>query len=559
MLSLFLKFEVGKWGKYIRTRTLAKTITMFLFVLVFLFVAVGIYGFFISGFRYIQFEAIAEIQNALNLFLYEVFLIILAGIGMFSALVSGIFNLFRGGNNTWVLGSSGYRFFPKMVFIKSFFSAMFPLLIMFIPAILALTKVYHLGIIPCVALIISVIFFSTFLNALVLLVILGTGYALYYLAKHTHVVHLTLKNLILALFTCIGVGLISTWKMIANVDLVHLFRAEDVSAALTTSTIGDHFMFLPTHPFALEILNWQVGDSGSALVNISILGVLALGGVVLWWLMSPFFYPVWQVLQEGNSTGSLEGSQKRTLSKPYYFSGGVVFALFKKEALISSRNWKGVLWFIFLALIWLVQIGANVIMGHNIQKYQPDVSQKTILLQVIQFIIAIYFISSFTLRFVFPSFSVEKKTAWILGSAPLSFKKLFFGKYFFYTFFFVTLGFVMNSINTGVLGLSFMHALYATLLFVTAIIFVVTLGLSLGALFPSTETDDPETISTSMPGLFFTALALMYGALADLVLYTALKQERSVWIVFFVIISLLITALFLFKVPSLAEKKAWNR
>jgi hypothetical protein len=557
MLSLFLQFEAGKFAKYVKTRTLAKSITMVLFVLVFLFVGAGIYGFFVSGFRYIRVEAVEDIQVALNLFLYEVFLIVIAGIGMFSALISGVFNLYRGGTNTWILGTPGYRFFPKMIFIKSFFTAGLPLFIMFLPAVLALIKVYHLGALALLSLLASAVFFLLTLTSGALLLILGTSMAYHALLKtKNHASNFTFKRLILLLMGIVLLVILSAWKTVANVDLVHLFRAEDVSSAINVKTISSHFTLLPTHPFALEILNWQTGATSGALGNLFVLALIASVLTILWWKISPRFYPLWLVLQEGSSERSTTSKHSLITRKSYHFNGGKTMALFTKEALISGRNWKGVLWFLFLALIWLTQIGANVIMGHNIQKYQPDVSEKTILLQVIQFIIAIYFISSFTLRFVFPSFSVEKKTSWILGTAPLSFTKIFFGKYLFYTIFFVLLGLIMNTINAGVLGLSFMHALYATLLFVVAVIFIVTLGISLGALFPSTETDDPETISTSMSGLFFTALALMYGALADFSLYIALKQENSLSIFLFVGVSIASIIVLLITVPEKAKYKA---
>jgi hypothetical protein len=243
-------------------------------------------------------------------------------------------------------------------------------------------------------------------------------------------------------------------------------------------------------------------------------------------------------------------------TKPYRFTGGNVVALFKKEALVSSRNWKGVLWFCFLFLIWLLQIGMNVIVNSHIHRYELDISQKKITFQIIQYIIAIYFMSAFTLRFVFPSFSVEKKTAWILASAPLNFKKIFFGKYLFYSIFFVSLGVLMSFINSGVLGLSFTHAFYLMLLFITTIIFIVTVGIVLGALFPSTETDDPEAISTSMSGLSFTALALIYGAISDGVLYLTLTQGSVLYLLIFVVFTLLTVLFLLLKTPAWVNKRA---
>ena len=230
-------------------------------------------------------------------------------------------------------------------------------------------------------------------------------------------------------------------------------------------------------------------------------------------------------------------------------------ALFKKEALVSSRNLKGVLWFLFLFGLWLAQVGTNIILSNNILRYQTDVSEKLAIFQALQFIIATYFICSFALRFVFPSFSVEKKTAWILGSAPLSFTKIFFSKYLFYTTFFVILGTLMSYVNFKILNLNFMYGFYSMTLFVATVVFIVTLSLSLGALFPSTETDDPEVVSTSISGLFFTALSLIYGALSSIVLYLTLTKENVSFLIIFMILTCVLTGVMLLQVPRSINKR----
>jgi hypothetical protein len=151
---------------------------------------------------------------------------------------------------------------------------------------------------------------------------------------------------------------------------------------------------------------------------------------------------------------------------------------------------------------------------------------------------------------VFPSFSIEKKTAWILGSAPLNFKKIFFGKYLFYVVFFGAIGLLMSYINILVIGTPLLYALYSILLFITITTFIVTLGLSLGAIFPNLETDDPEIISTSMSGLFFTAFSLIYGALGAWVLYTTLATSSVLPLFTLIFITLLFIGILLLKVPK---------
>lgn len=552
MLRIFAQFELEKIAKYFKTRTSAKTITGLLFLAVFLVVGIGIYSFFVSGFRYIFFEAPEDARQALFLFLYELFLVILSGIIVISAMVSGIFNLFQKGDNNWFISSPSFAFFPKLVLMRSIMTSLLPSAVMFIPAILALRHVYHISLLGMAGLLISIGFLLITLNALSLLFIVAVGKVYYVFSQKIHAISFSFKGYII-LLTCIIISIVGfLWSIFSRIDLVALFKAEDSADPINIATIGDHFAFLPTHHIALQTLAVQNG--GDALFNLLVVATIGAVSAFLWLFFSKTFYPLWQKFQEGSSQ-----SQTSVLSFVsgfrYEFQGGRVLALFKKEALIFTRNFKGMLWFLFLFAIWLMQIATSVLLRHNIHKYETDISQKVITLEAIQFIIAIYFINAFVLRFVFPAFSVEKKTAWILKSAPLSFKKMFFGKYFFYTIFFSVLGVIMGIISMSVLGLPFAHALYSIFLFLSTVVFIVTLGLSLGALYPSYETDDPEAISTSLPGLFFTAVSLIYGAFSTRVLYLSLTKGNSFFIILFVLATIALSALLLAKTPAWAKNK----
>ena len=111
----------------------------------------------------------------------------------------------------------------------------------------------------------------------------------------------------------------------------------------------------------------------------------------------------------------------------------------------------------------------------------------------------------------------------------------------------------MSYCNSYALHVTMTHTFYQILLFVTSVIFTVTLGLSLGSLFPNTETDDPEVISTSMPGLIFTGLILLYGAVCYLTLYLLLKRSTVIWLDAFVISSFFCMALILRYAPRSLE------
>jgi hypothetical protein len=202
-----------------------------------------------------------------------------------------------------------------------------------------------------------------------------------------------------------------------------------------------------------------------------------------------------------------------------------------------------------------VQIGSNIILAKNVGRHNPDISETFAILQSLQFIISIYFISAFTLRFAFPSFSTERKTAWIVASAPLSFIKIFLSKYLFFTGFFSVVAISMTYLSTFVLHIPFSNAVYALLLLVAVVVCIVTFGLTLGALFPSTDTDDPEVMSTSMPGLFFTVLSLLYGALAAWVLYLSLTQHLFIYLYMLLAVTIISTCVLLLTTLNIGKRR----
>jgi len=344
---------------------------------------------------------------------------------------------------------------------------------------------------------------------------------------------------------------VATWKSVASLDFVTLFKADTYTDILPTVMVSKEFFFLPTHPFALHITSWQTGNTQSTVLSFLMLLLLTVVSVFLMIKVSPRFFPLWKVLQEGRGRSTKINS---SLFSSYTFSGSQNSILFKKEMLVFSRDMRGLLWFLFLLFIWVLQIGANLVIGSNIGRYQPDLISKVAILQTIQFIIAIYFISSFTLRFTFPSFSVEKRTGWIFGTAPLNMRTIFLGKYIFYATFFVAIGFLMSNLNSIVLALSSVQATAATTLLVISTLFIVTVGLCMGFIWKSKESDDPETVTTSMPGLFFTAFSLLYGAVGAYTLYLFTKEGVGSWIFLFLLGSLVLGSILLFSVMKKITK-----
>ncbi|MBP6948653.1 MAG: hypothetical protein KBC41_03490 [Candidatus Pacebacteria bacterium] len=546
MLSLFIRFELSKILKYFKTKTVAKIITLLLFMMVFGIIALGVYEFFVSGFRFIRMETEEEIRLALILFLYEVFLLVLSVIIICSTIVSSIFLLFRGTNNTWLMSSPAYTVLPKVLFIRTLQATGLPMFVIFLPAILAFNTIYHLGLFSVIGILFAFFFGIIFLQSVTFSFVVGVSFMYYIVSKKIKSILFSFKGLLFVIASLLAGVFLFVWSKLHTLDILILFKENEITNTVTVETISQYFFMLPTHELAMLILNFQTGNTIEAFYAFLIIVITAVSSVYVWFYISKIFYPLWQKFQEG--TNSISKKSISDTSHTYYFTGSIMSSLYKKEFIILVRNVKGVMWFLFLLSIWSMQIAANHILGYNIQKHGADVSHKSIVLQSLQYIIAVYFISAFTLRFVFPSFSTEKKTMWILSSSPIDFRKVFFGKYIFFVSFFVLLGVCMNYINSIVLQVSSIQTFYSMALFISVVVFIVTLGLVFGALFPNTETDDPEAISTSMSGLFFTAFALTYGALTDYMLYLSLSKGYvyPIWVT--IVITLLLTLFMLYKI-----------
>lgn len=543
---------------YFKSKTLAKLITVSLFLVVFYLVALGIYFFFVSGFNFLNKDEYLRLP--ITLYFYELFVLALGGIFIFSALVTGIFALFRTSDESWLMSSPAYRYLPKLVLIDNSINGLWPLLVAFLPMVLALYRVNRLSFYGAVLIILSFILFLITLSALALLMILLFGYLWHYLDQKLKFIHLTLGRLVILLLIIIIIGSVAVWHNSINTDLFKLFKANSAdNTAIDLKTVSASFSYLPSHPLAMSVFAWQNHNSTEAIKYFLILLVLAIIVVAAWWLASVLFLSVWQALQEGQPTPAVASKTNQIKKRSFSFSGGPVCALFSKEALVAARNSKAMLWFGFVLFIWLMQASINVVLSYNLKQYQVNPVLSSAITQVLQFVTASYFICAFVLRFVFPAFSMESKTTWILASAPLNHKKIFWAKYAFYSLVFVVIGLLLGYLNLLALPIPLSYSGTMLLLFVITILFITALGLSLGALFPNWQTDDPSIISTTMPGLAFIVLSLAYGALGGYLIYYSLGQNTFLLLYIFIISSLIATVLLITATPSLTKNKDLTR
>ena len=138
---LLLRHHLRRIGRYFRRNRVAKIITVFLFLLVFAAIAAGVYLFFTRGLRSIAGDPFLRV--AIPLYINELFFLIVGYLMASSALISGLFALFRK-EDSWVVATPRYRAIPWNVAREVSAAALWPLLLIAIPAVIALRSLFDL-------------------------------------------------------------------------------------------------------------------------------------------------------------------------------------------------------------------------------------------------------------------------------------------------------------------------------------------------------------------------------------------------------------------------------
>ncbi len=552
-----LHYRLQNLKGYFKTGRPAKIVTVGLFLLVLTAVAVGVYLFAREGFYYVS--ADPYFKDALSLYVYEVYLLIISFLVLFNTLIVGFFGLFRGKNDDWLLASPRFSVFPDHILVRSYLSSLWPLAVIALPALWAVRTVFGLAVWQ---LAVSLLAVAVLTDVIVMLVLGASLFFAVILARAGKIFNarlltfrkLTTVLLLLSLFT-----VVSVWHAAINRDLIKIFHAQNVEISNTSADIASvsaPFKYLPSHWAALHIYAWQTHQTFAAWWCFFALTILLILFRELWHFASARFLPIWQILHEGSFIAGASGRAGRTrFRRSYRFRGGPIKSLAAKEALVTMRNGRGLIWFAFLFFVWLAQTGVNIVLARNIARYQVDIGGLAGMAQVLQLVTAAYFTSAFVLRFVFPAFSSERRTAWILASAPVNFRKVFWAKLSFYLPALVIIGLAAGYTNLIFLHLPLADAGLTLILFLSAIIFIISLGYSLGALFPNFSTDDPSVLSTTLPGLAFIFGSLFYGFWGGFLLFRALPGHVFSSIFIYCALSLIMSLVLLLLAASKVGKR----
>lgn len=544
MIGFFLKQRLSHLTRSFSKENLGRLATAFLFLCVVALVSVGVYALLSSGF-----SSVAEnefLRIALPYFVYEMFLLTVFALVFSSALITGLFLLFKQESDAWVLVSPSHTSLLTEKLVSVMLASIWPLLVIALPALIAMQTVFSIGFSGVliglfIALVLGVL---AVVSALLLLLLVAA--ALYHVGMNSAqrpgfgwLLSLT-GGTTLALF-----GL--SWYRLSDLELLSLFDAQNLEIAQANITnITEYFAIFPSHIAAEALLAMQTGASEQVLASVLLLTALAAALLYAFSLFSQSFLSLWQYFQEGSfEARSVSASKAQSKSASGRFPSSPIAAVFRKEWLTMIRDKRTLFWLGFLSLLWLIVTGFDIIM-QNALDGNSVLEAVTVpqFIQLLQIVVIGYFVAALVLRLVFPAFSMERDTAWSIMTAPVTLTRLFWAKAVFHVAVIGSIALLISLIHIIILSSSLSTTLLFILYTMVVSITLTLTGLGIGARFPNFTTSDPEALSTTLPGLAFVGIALLYCSAAAYSYYLVFSGVGAVSIAGFLLLSVLMAVFF---------------
>ena len=536
--GLFLSYPGQVIKRYLSRERFTRVFTISIFLIIIALVAAAIYAITFGGLGFISKNT--ELQNGLQFYIIQLFGLLIFVLGFVNSILI-IASGFARRNYQWIAITPSFSILAFIQLFQLLTSSLWIFLAIITPVLLAIGNFtgiswfgFVLSFLLTIALIITASVSGTFFYLVSIYILQGFSQLL-----KRNIVTQSRAILILIIFSIIAA--IGLWRTAIPQDFVEFF---DGSSVEQIDTLQEKLMLLPTFGISQVLHNILFDSTSFGIRYVLILIILSLAALIaLYTLLRIQYLSIWQLLQEGNYVA--DKSVVAPNYKPYNFpSSSIVHTIIDKELLLIWRDKKNLLWLLIVIALWGAQTAVSWRVTSNAATYGPVEIIPNFVYPLI-LAIGLYFISALSLRFVFPTFSAERKVAWILGVAPISLWNIAVGKLLIYTGLFTLIGSPLLIANFTFLNFDFFPAVIYWLIFCLSIILIVLLAIFLSIRYPNRFSSDPETLSTTLPGLAFTSLALGGSLVISSIMYLALTtiDLATLLILLLTIISLLLTSL----------------
>lgn len=530
--GLLLSYPGQVIKRYLAREKFTRIFAIFILLLIIIFVGISIYATTVGGLNFISKDL--ELRDALYFYIAQLFYLLVFVLSYGNSILV-IATSFARKSHQWIMATPSFSIMAFVNLFQLLASSLWIFLAVIIPVLVGIAQFMGVSYLQ--------LFLSFILTASLIIIGSVVGVLSYmlsiYLLKYfskllgKNIVSQSMSISLLVIGSVLMVALF--WRIIIPQDFVKFF---DGNYIFQMQTMREQLIYLPTFGIAqvLHDLLFCSNLFGTIYTIIFVFLTITLL-ITSYILLKRNYLVMWQLLQEGNYIANTNNA-KTTLHRSYTFpSTDAVHTIIDKELLLIWRDKKNLFWFMMVIGLWLAQTAVSLRVTSNASNYGDGYNFPNFIYALI-IAIGLYFISALTLRFVFPTFSSERKVAWILGVAPISPWNIAVSKLLIYTCIFVFLGSPILIANFVILGFAFFPALLYWIVFSLSVILIVLLAIYLSVAYPNRFSSDPETLSTTLPGLAFTSLALGGSIIIANIMYLVLSNVDLV-----VLLVLLITTL----------------
>jgi ABC-2 type transport system permease protein len=501
----------------IRNREGTKVAVMGAFAMIFALVMVGEYVVFLRTFSHLTRELGAG-APALTLYTLESFLVLVWLVTLLSFVVSGLWIFYRAADTPLLLATPlPLTTLYWLRVAETFILTSWAFVVLGIPALLALGVSYGSGAAYYVVALVVLVLFMAFTGGTGALLTALAGAAFRRFRSRTGI--LLTGGLLLGGFAL----LIGRHVVPSTADFTAIFEPGILNGKPgSIKFIEAKFAFWPSHPFAATLYvsaTGQPAGTGTTRAALWFAPLLAVAAAALpgRWL----YQHTLPLVSEGLALVASSKAAATGRGRFPRFLSGPVGCLVERDLLRLSRSPRELGQAALLLFLLALYIAFLFVAPLREASEKPETAARLLFLNLVA---TGYFLTAFGLRFVFPSFSLEGRTAWILFTSPVKLFDLFWGKLGLYT---VLLFAVVGPIalaGTFRIGSSPRLLLAGGLLILLTTVTTVSVSLAFGAIWPNFREANPESLGTNAGGLATTFLCLGYVAAVGWAGYEAARS-----------------------------------
>lgn len=319
---------------------------------------------------------------------------------------------------------------------------------------------------------------------------------------------LNLRTLLGFLFLAIALG---SWLFFAfgqpqSISIGQIDSPAELERYLAGLAVTSNLL-LPSTWMAQGLMPPAGAGLGFLATQLWLLFITALFAASLClWLADRFYY---RSLME-----RVSGSEQSSGSWPLLgWRLGRLFPVATKDVILFLRNpvqWSQAFIFVSLLILYL----------GSLRRYPVFFTFELwkVVISYINFSFAGYILATLSVRFVFPTFSLEGPMLWLVRSAPISVKRLFLEKAFLNAAVSLLLAEGLSLASNYLLRTPPILGLLSHFCLAVMCLTVTSISLGLGAVWPDYRETNPNRIASGLGGMLTALASLIYVGLAIMVL-----------------------------------------